>query len=77
VILVGMVFTVMSFSPAILCYALARLADRPRPSPQGAGAPQQPFGPPGYPPWPDSNSAYAGPMPSPQGQAGAGYPPAG
>jgi hypothetical protein len=76
VIGVGMVFTVMSFSPAILFYALTRLADRPRRSLEAAGAPQQQsFVPPGYPPWPDSS--YSGPVPSPPSQVGAGYPPAG
>ena len=75
VILVGMVFTVMSFSPAILCYALTRLTDRPRRSLETTSAPQQPLVPPGYAPWPDNS--YPGPMPSPPGgQADAGYPPA-
>jgi hypothetical protein len=74
-ILVGMVFTVMSFSPAILCYALTRLADRPRRSLEAASSPQQPFVPPGYAQWPDSS--YPGSVPSPPGQVGAGYPPAG
>jgi hypothetical protein len=72
-ILVGMVFTVMSFSPAILCYTLARLADRPRRSLDAAAQP--PPGPPGYATWTDQS--YPGPMPSSPGQLGAGYPPAG
>ena len=74
VILVGMVFTLMSFSPAILCYALARLADRPRRTVVPVSA-QPPPGPPGYPPWPDQT--YPGPVPSPPGQVSAGYPPPG
>ena len=73
VILVGMVFTLLAFSPAILCYALARLADRPRRTP-GPVAPQPPPGPYRNPAWPDYS--YPGPMPSPPGQ-GAGYPQSG
>jgi hypothetical protein len=73
VILVGMVFTLMAFGPAILCYALARLGDRPRRSLESGAQP--PPGPPAYPPWPDNS--YRGPMPSAPGQVGAGYPPAG
>ena len=74
VILVGMVFTLMSFSPAILFYALARLADRP-PRTQGSLSAESPTGPPGYPTWPDHS--YPGPVPIPPGQVGAGYPPSG
>ena len=74
VILVGMVFTLLAFSPAILCYALARLADRPRRTP-GPVAPQPPPGPYGNPAWPDYS--YPGPMPCPPGQVGAGYPQSG
>jgi hypothetical protein len=74
VILVGMVFTLISFSPAILCYALARLAERPR-RPLAPVAAEPPLGIPGYPPWPDHS--YPGPMPNPPGQVGAGYPPPG
>jgi hypothetical protein len=74
VILVGMVFTLMSFSPAILFYALARLADRPRRIPGPVADP--PPGPPVPPVWVDHS--YPGPMPSSLGQVGAGYhPPAG
>jgi hypothetical protein len=68
-----MVFTLMSFSPAILFYALTRLADRPNRTLAPLGQP--PPGPYGYPAWPDHS--YPGPMPSPPGQVGAGYPPAG
>jgi hypothetical protein len=73
-ILVGMVFTVISFSPAILFYALARLADRPRRTP-GQVDGQPPPGPPGEATWPDH--FYPGPVPNPPGQMGAGYPPPG
>jgi hypothetical protein len=77
VIGVGMVFTLMSSSPAILCYALARLADRP---PRTLAAvntetPPGPPSPPGYPNGPDH--FYPGPLPNPPGQVGAGYPPPG
>lgn len=73
-ILVGMVFTVISFSPAILFYALTRLADRPRRTPsQGDGQP--PTGPAADAAWPDH--FYPGPVPNPPGQVGAGYPPHG
>lgn len=74
VILVGMVFTLMSFSPAILFYALTRLADRPRRAP-GSVAPPPPG--PGVPPaWEDHS--YPGPVPGLPGQVGAGHhPPAG
>ena len=81
VIGVGMVFTLMSFSPAILCYALTRLADRPRrtPGPVIAGPPPPdppPPGPPVSPAWADHS--YPGPVPSSPGQVGVGYhPPAG
>ena len=74
VILVGMVFTLMSFSPAILFYALARLADRPRRTP-GPIAPQPPPAQHGNPAWPDYS--YPGPLPSSPGQVGAGYPQSG
>ena len=76
VILVGMVFTLMSFSPAILFYALTRLADRPRRIPESVAGPPPPPGP-GVPPgWADHS--YPGPVPSSPGQVGAGYhPPAG
>ena len=75
VIAVGMVFTLMSFSPAILFYGLARLADRPRRT-VAPGATGTPPGPPGYTAWPDHS--YPGPLPaSPPNQVGAGYPPPG
>jgi hypothetical protein len=74
VILVGMVFTLMSFSPAILCYALARLADRPRRALTAVPA-EAPPGPPGYPAW--SDHSYPGPLPNPPGPVSAGYPPPG
>jgi hypothetical protein len=75
VILVGMVFTLISFSPAILFYALTRLADRPRRDPGPLAGPPPP-GPPVPPAWADHS--YPGPVPSPPGQVGAGYhPPAG
>ena len=73
-ILVGMVFTLVSFSPAILCYALARLADRPRRTPGQADG-QPPAGSAGDATWPDH--FYPGPVPNPPGQVGAGYPPHG
>jgi hypothetical protein len=85
VILVGMVFTLMSFSPTILFYALTRLADRPRrttesvagPPPLGPPPPgPPPSGPPVPPAWEDHS--YPGPVPGSPGQVGAGYhPPAG
>ena len=71
VIVVGMVFTLMSFSPAILFYGLARLADRPR----RMLAPVTAEAPPGYPAWADHS--YPGPLPNSPGQVGAGYPPPG
>jgi hypothetical protein len=70
-ILVGMVFTLLSFSPAILFYALARLADRPRRAPGQIDGP--PPGPAGDATWPDH--FYPGPLPNPPGQVGAGYQP--
>ncbi|HEV2928471.1 MAG TPA: hypothetical protein VGW74_07250 [Propionibacteriaceae bacterium] len=73
-ILVGMVFTLMSFSPAILFYALVRLADRP-PRTLGSVSAESPAGPPDYPAWPDHS--YPGPVPIPPRQVGAGYPPSG
>ncbi len=73
-ILVGMVFTVFSLTPAIICYGLARLADRPKRTPSAVAAESPPAAP-GYPPWPESS--YPGPMPSPPNQVGAGYPPFG
>jgi hypothetical protein len=74
-ILVGMVFTVISFSPAILFYALARLADRPRRTPAQVDG-QPPLDPAaGDATWPDH--LYPGPVPTPPGQVGAGYPPHG
>ena len=72
VILIGMLFTLISFSPAILCYALTRLADRPRRTPGPLAAPP---GAPASPAWADHS--YPGPVPSSPGQVGAGYPPAG
>jgi hypothetical protein len=73
-ILVGMVFTLVSFTPAILFYALARLADRPRRTPDQADG-QPPAGPAGDATLPDH--FYPGPVPNPPGQVGAGYPPHG
>ena len=73
-ILVGMVFTLLSFSPAILFYALARLVDRPRQSLTAIPV-EAPPGPPGYPAWADYS--YPGPLPNSPGQVGSGYPPSG
>lgn len=75
VIGVGMVFTLMSFSPAILCYALTRLADRPRRIPGPVAGPPPP-GPRVPPVWADHS--YPGPVPTAPDQVGADtHPPAG
>ena len=64
-ILVGMVFTLVSFTPAILFYGLARLADRPQRVSPGQADGQPPAGPAGDATLPDH--FYPGPVPNPPG----------